>query len=167
MRCWQPGAGEPELFDWWRPLVAAAVRARRDEVPWPIHIDQFALMGRVDRPPRPAIWLYQHEGGGILPVDEDGQPYRFVPNRSGPGAGRFQEVTIRQAVWGACLPEHVEPVEFRHPAGPAWCDDGFDQAYADEPTGDEPDPRRWPPASASPPRRHRSGRRHLRLVADA
>ncbi len=157
MRCWQPEPGEPELFDWWRPLLAAAGRARREEVPWPIHIDEFALLGRVERSPRPAIWLYRHEGGGILPVDAGGQPYRFIPNRSGPSAGRFEEVTISQAIWGASLPDHVEPVGFRHPAASSWYDDGFEDAYADEP--EQP---AWPaPAPAA------RQRRHLRLVADA
>ena len=34
--------------------------ARRERMPWPIHLDDFMLMGRVDRGSRPAVWIYKH-----------------------------------------------------------------------------------------------------------
>ena len=114
MRWWTPGDGQPELFDWWRPLLLAARRAWVDEVPWPIHIDDFALLGRAERRSKPDVWAYaHHRSRGELYVDNDGQTYKFIPYQS--GGGRFAEIDIRTAVWRARLPDYVTPVWFHEP----------------------------------------------------
>jgi hypothetical protein len=137
MRWWEPLPAEAELFDWWRPLLAAGRRARDEKVHWPIDVDEFAFTGRVDRLPRPAIWVYEHRRSGKeLLVDAEGRTYKFVVYRSGPSLGRFAEIDIRAAIWRARLPEVVEPI---------W--------------SDEPRPSLGPGRSRRAPRR-----RHLRLV---
>ena len=108
MRWWQPNAGEPELIDWWRPLLAAARRARHEGVQWPIHPDEFELVGRVvragDARDEPDVWIYRHETAvGFLSVDADGGAYRFERDDELPGGGRFDPVTLGQAVWAAGL----------------------------------------------------------------
>lgn len=116
MRWWQPEPGEPELFDWWRPLLRASHRARIDEVPWPIYIDEFKLAGRIDRASRPPIWGYVHRRtDGELLVDDDGATYEFVRYRRGPQLGRFKEIGLRHAIWRARLPEVVEPIWYDEP----------------------------------------------------
>ena len=108
MRWWQPNAGEPELIDWWRPLLAAARRARHEGVQWPIHPDEFELVGRVVRGgddfDEPDVWIYRHETAvGFLAVDGEGGAYRFERDDELPGGGRFDPVTLGQAVWAAGL----------------------------------------------------------------
>jgi hypothetical protein len=110
MRWWRPPPGQPERLDWWRPLLFVSRRARQEQVPWPVHVGEFTLGGRVDRGPRPAVWVYVHERTGeeVL-ADDAGHTYDFVRYRSGPSIGRFKEIDVRQAVWRARLPHVVEP----------------------------------------------------------
>ena len=109
-RLWVPDPREPELAAWWQPLLRFARRARADRVPWPVHIDEFHLVGCVRRTRQP-VWLYRHlAGGGELAVAANGIPYRFIP--TAPGGGRFVETRVRPAVWAAGLPHVVEPVWF-------------------------------------------------------
>jgi hypothetical protein len=152
MRWWRPTAGEPELMEWWRPLLKASHRARLEEVPWPIHIDEFTLGGRVDRGSRPAVWVYVHRGSGreIL-ADDDGCTYEFVPHRSGRSLGRFKQIQVRHAVWRARLPDVVEPIWYEEPS-PRLVDGAAGNWWS----SDEPHP-----PSAEDVRE----RRHLRLVA--
>lgn len=176
MRWWTPRPGEVELLDWWRPLLAFARLAREEQLPWPIHLDEFACGGRVDRGPRPPIWVYAHrQSGGELLVDPAGRTYRFIEHRRGSSPGRFAEVDARRAMWLAGLPRVVAPVWYeppvRQPAG--WYgedDDGGaavdDVEHADGARG----------GSARAARRHARGaaahpagaggirRGHLRLV---
>ena len=74
MRWWEPTPEEPELFDWWRPLLRASHRARLAEVPWPIHVDEFSLAGYVERGRgRSLIWVYAHRvNRGEMLVDDGG-----------------------------------------------------------------------------------------------
>ena len=73
--------------------------------PWLIHLDEWDLWGRVIRPRLPDVWVYRHHvSGGEIFVDDTGQAYRFIPNRTG-NLGRFKEIPIRQAIWRSGLPE--------------------------------------------------------------
>ena len=116
MDLWRPPDDEPILHEWWLPLLAASRRAREERICWPLHVDEFALEGRIDRGTRPSIWVYVH-GGSLdeLLVDADGRAYEFVPHRSGRSPGRFKEIRLRHAIWRARIPDHVEPVWFDAP----------------------------------------------------
>jgi hypothetical protein len=119
MRFWSPDPGAPDLLDWWMPLVRAGRRALAEAVPWLIVVDEWDLAGRFQRHPRPDVWIYVHQQSGReLPVDDSGQPYRFIPNSTGPSSGRFKEISIRHAVWAAGLPDVSEGVWFEPPPGP-------------------------------------------------
>jgi hypothetical protein len=153
MRSWEPTPGEPELFDWWRPLLEASKRARWEEVPWPIHVDQFTLGGHVERGKKQAvIWVYVHRANqGEILADWGGQTYEFIRYRSGPQLGRFKRIDVRSAIWRARLPEVVKPIWYDEPSprlvqGAAGNWSSADQPHP--PTADEV----------------REGR-HLRLVA--
>jgi hypothetical protein len=141
MRWWQPSDGEVELWEWWAPLLAAGRRARRDLVPWPLNVDEFRLEGRIDRPPRPSVWVYRHRvGGGRIRCDSLGRTYVLRASAAGAFGARHVEVDVRRAVWAAGLPDVVRPVWFSPPPPP------------------EPD---WAP---EPPPSGSGGRRHLHLV---
>jgi hypothetical protein len=116
MRLWQPSPDEPELFDWWRPLLIVSRLVREERVPWPVHVDEFTFSGRVERGRRPAIWVYEHKrSGGEVLVDWSGQTYEFIRYRTGRQLGRFKEIEVRSAVWRARLPDFVEPVWYDAP----------------------------------------------------
>ncbi len=107
MQFWRPEPDTPYQFDWWLPLIRAGRRALEDEVPWLILLDEWELVGSVQRKGRPDIWTYLHrQARGELPVDMTGQAYKFIANRRGPSPGRFTEIDIRTAIWGAGVP-HV------------------------------------------------------------
>lgn len=109
MQWWEPDPTEPELWDWWAPLLLVARRARADRCPWPVHADEFVLSGRADRPPRPAVWVYVHHSWcGSIRADASGRTYVLR-------AGRHVEVGVRRAIWAARLPDVVEPVWFDAP----------------------------------------------------
>jgi hypothetical protein len=118
MRWWEPIPEEPELFDWWRPLLQASQRARWEEVQWPIHVEEFNLAGRVERGRRQAvIWVYTHRvNRGEILVDSGGQTYEFIRYRSGPQLGRFKDVDVRSAIWRARLPDVVKPIWYDAPS---------------------------------------------------
>jgi hypothetical protein len=105
MRWWQPNPRDPELLDWWRPLLTAARRARLEAVQWPIHPDEFELVGRVVRGGDGAdVWIYRHETAvGFLCVDAHGSAYRFDRDSDLPEGGSFAEIALGQAVWAAGL----------------------------------------------------------------
>src|SRR3546814_5112104 len=60
MDLWYPPDDQPHLLEWWRPLLLASRAARVERFPWPLHIDEVQLVGRVDRGSRGAIWVYRH-----------------------------------------------------------------------------------------------------------
>ena len=74
-----------------------------------MNVGEFTLGGRVDRDPRPAVWVYVHRRTSqeVL-ADSDGRTYNFVRYRSGRALGRFDEIDVRKAVWRARLPAVVE-----------------------------------------------------------
>lgn len=116
MELWSPPRDEPHLFEWWRPLVQASRLARVARFPWPVHIDEFRLAGRVVRGERPDVWIYEHHAnGGSLCVDDRGRTYRFVATPNGPSPGQFRRCALRAALWRAGLPEVVEPVAYGRP----------------------------------------------------
>jgi hypothetical protein len=164
MDLWYPPDDEAPLLEWWTPLLLAASALRRARVPWPIHLDDFTLMGRVDRATRPAVWIYKHNASGReLHVDAAGQTYKFTRTPNATSYGRFSACDIRTAVHQAGLPSYVEAVWYDEPplqAVPSW------PASIDAPEApSEPSP---PSHTATHPtrRRPRPGARrgHLTLI---
>lgn len=116
MDLWHPPTDQPHLLEWWRPLLLASRAARLDRCYWPIHIDEVMLMGRIDRPSRPAIWVYKHaESRGELYLDSTGRTYKFTKTPKAKSFGRFTPCDIRTAIWRADLPAFVEPVWYEEP----------------------------------------------------
>jgi hypothetical protein len=116
MDLWYPPKDRPHLLEWWRPLILASAAARHAQVPWPIHLDELVLVGRIDRPSKAAIWVYRHpEAGGELYLDGTGQAYRFTRTPKARGYGRFTPCDLERAIWAAGLPRVVEPVFYREP----------------------------------------------------
>jgi hypothetical protein len=92
-------------------------RARLDRFPWPVHLDDFRLAGRVKRQGRPDIWIYDHhENGGSVCIDATGQTYRFIATPNGKGVGQFRPCELRSALWRARLPDVVAPVSYDLPS---------------------------------------------------
>jgi hypothetical protein len=122
MELWYPPKDRPHLLEWWRPLMLASRAARLAEVPWPIHLDELVLVGRVDRASRPAIWVYRHPANdGELYLDSTGQAYEFHRTPRAKAYGRFTACSVDRAIWRARLPDVVEPIWY-HPerASRAW-----------------------------------------------
>jgi hypothetical protein len=120
MDLWYPPDDQPALLEWWSPLLLAAAAARREQVPWPIHPDEFELQGRVDRDARPCVWVYRHGGSGReLYLDDTGRPYKFTRTPNGRSYGRFTASDLRSAIHRAGLPAHVEPVWYDEPPVPS------------------------------------------------
>jgi hypothetical protein len=120
MDLWSPPHDAPHLFEWWRPLLLVSRRARIERFPWPVHLDEFRLAGRVRRQGRPDIWIYDHhENRGSVCVDATGQTYKFVATPRGKAVGRFQPCDLRTALWRARLPDVVDPVRYGEPAQPS------------------------------------------------
>src|SRR4051794_40972609 len=136
MDLWRPEPDEPELLAWWWPLVLASRAVRQNDTPWPINIEEFALIGRVEgTKKRPPIWVYRHrESAGHVFVDQHGATYKFIAYASGRVAGRFKRIPVRHAVWAAGLPDVVKSV---HGPRTRYVDDWDD---GDPPADVEPDP---------------------------
>jgi hypothetical protein len=115
MELWSPEPGADELFEWWRPLMLASRRARAERFPYPIHLDEFRLAGRVIRVGRPDVWIYDHRAnGGSVCVDDTGQAWRYVGSTT-PGAGSFRRCKLADALRRAGLPEVVPAVRYEAP----------------------------------------------------
>jgi hypothetical protein len=121
MDLWSPPHDAPHLLEWWRPLMLVSRRARLDRFPWPVHLDEFRLAGRVRRQGRPDVWIYDHhENRGSVCVDARGQTYRFFATPKGKGVGQFRPCELRSALWRARLPDVVEPVAYGPDATRGW-----------------------------------------------
>ena len=122
MDLWSPPHDAPHLLEWWRPLVLVSRRARLERFPWPVHLDEFRLAGRVNRQGRPDVWIYDHhENGGSVCVDATGQTYKFIATPRGKGVGQFRPCPVRTALWRARLPDVVAPIWFEEPPRqPQW-----------------------------------------------
>jgi hypothetical protein len=110
MRWWRPEPGEPELLDWYRPLLEVARRAREDQYPWCVHVDDFEVVGRVRRQGRPDVWVYACPASrGELLVDDHGATYRFLPTPNRPGPGQFRPLDLDAALWRCGVPYVIQP----------------------------------------------------------
>jgi hypothetical protein len=147
-------------------------RARRERFPWPVHLDEFRLAGRVNRQGRPDIWIYDHhENGGSVCVDATGQTYKFIATPNGKGVGQFRPCPVRTALWRARLPDVVAPIWFeeppRHPQWDEWA--AATEAGDDARPGDiDPDGPRGPDDTTEPAAEGRTRivrRGHLTLIA--
>ena len=151
MDLWYPPEDEAPLLEWWTPLLLAASAARRERLPWPIHLDDFMLMGRVDRGTRPAVWIYKHrDSRRELNLDATGQPYKFTRTPNGNSYGRFTACRIRQALVLADLPTFVEPVWYDEPpVAPAtpWREPAADEGEVASAPPTHPTRRRPPPGA--------------------
>jgi hypothetical protein len=126
MDLWSPPHDAPHLLEWWRPLMLVSRRARLDRFPWPVHLDEFRLAGRVNRQGRPDIWIYEHHAnGGSVCADARGETYKFTATPRARSVGRFTPCPVRTALWQARLPEVVEPIFFDQIPKVRW-DDSVD-----------------------------------------
>jgi hypothetical protein len=167
MDLWSPPHDAPHLLEWWRPLMLVSRCARLDRFPWPVHLDEFRLAGRVNRQGRPDIWIYDHHrNGGSVCADATGQTYKFVATPRARAVGRFSPCPVRTALWRARLPEVVEPMWHEEPKRAPWDDAWHPDAEADaDPAAAFDDGAGEPgvPAEVPPARVVRRG--HLTLVA--
>lgn len=153
MDLWYPPKDRPQLFEWWRPLILASRAARVAGSPWPIHVDEMILRGRIDRGSRAAIWVYANPvAGGELYLDSTGQAYRFTKAATGPSLGRFSPCSIEAAIVAARLPEIDDERQARaaHPAARAVAPGSVRGAGPTE----DPDDGLAAPEPAAEPKRH-------------
>lgn len=116
MELWSPPHDAPHLLEWWRPLMLLARRARSERIPWPVHLDEFRLAGRVKRQGRPDVWIYEHHAnGGSVCADHTGQTYKFMATPGGKGPGQFRQCPVGTALWRARLPDVVTPISYKVP----------------------------------------------------
>jgi len=144
MDLWYPPDDEAPLLEWWLPLLLASAAARRERVPWQIHVDEFRLRGRVDRAGRPAVWVYHHKDTDReLYVDGTGQAYRFVRTPNARSHGRFSKLDLRRAIQAAGLPRHVAPVWYDEPPAARYVEPTLplgddDEGWPDDATSADP-----------------------------
>ncbi|HEY9555953.1 MAG TPA: hypothetical protein VIR58_04420 [Acidimicrobiales bacterium] len=156
MDLWYPPNDQPHLLEWWRPLLLASRAARVERFPWPLHIDEVQLVGRVDRGSRGAIWVYRHsESRGEIYIDATGQTYKYTRTPNAKSHGRFNACPVRDALWRAALPTVVEPIWYDDPspalANRGWADEAYDAH--DEADGDGAAPGTEPRRTSAPRRR--------------
>jgi hypothetical protein len=148
---WEPGTEEPSLLAWFEPLIELGRRARGERIHWPVLVEDFELVRRVDRQGSTRVWSYRHRAtGGELHVDDAGATYGYLPHPSAAAGGRFVTMPLRRAVYAAGLHRQPEDLWYEFP--------GERQAV----TAGSFDP----PAPPSPGRAHRPprGRPHLVLL---
>jgi len=136
MDLWYPPKDRPHLLEWWRPLILASRAARLQRCPWPIHVDELVLRGRVSRKGRPDIWVYAHPGsGGELYLDDTGQTYTFTRTPRAKSYGRFLPCELLMAIWRARLPDVVAPVSYDNPPADhrIWASGTAPAGWADAP----------------------------------
>jgi len=79
----------PLPAEWFAPLKFVAASQVGERAAHFLDVEDFMVMARVIRPPRPKIVLYKHvHTRAYLNLDADGQAYRFVPVR-GSDQGRY------------------------------------------------------------------------------
>ena len=67
---------------WWAPLALACEQAAADRRHRYLDPDDFMVMGRIVRPPRPTIFLYKHRyTRAYLNLDATATAYRYHPPR--------------------------------------------------------------------------------------
>lgn len=168
MHVWQPAPAEVELLAWWRPLLLVSRRVVQQQMPWPVHFDEFQLIGRIDRPGRPAVWIYQHRvSQGCIHVDEYGQTYRYVSTPGRAASGRFEQITVQECVHLADLPEVTEPVEHWVPDRSVRLTGGGGRSPAQAPSASASRSAAAHPANHRNPSAINAGRRRLHAVPSA
>ena len=173
MKLWTPEPGEPELFEWWQPLVAAARAAMDAALPWPLSLDRFQFAGRIDRAGKPAIYAYAHVvNHGWIFVDPSGQAYEYV-ERPGRAVGAFRPVSLAEALRIAAI-DRVEDARLIYdeasPMLASFSDDDGDDDDGEWPEGAGRLGYADGSAVSRPVRRpaaRRARPRHLRLVPPA
>lgn len=116
---------QPRLASSWWPLHRVSRSAIHAGLPWPIHLDEFCIVGFHDRPRSPGIWVYVHtRTGAEIFVDGDGQTYRQTPLRDEPISGRFRPCDVRAAAERAGL--HRPQARAQTQAAGLPVDAGFD-----------------------------------------
>jgi hypothetical protein len=113
---WEPGPDDPTLLEWYEPLVELGRRARAERIHWPVLVEDFELVRRVDRQSAPRVWTYRHRGTeGELHVDDAGATYAYRPHPSAGAGGRFVATPIRRAVYAAELHRQPEDLWYEFP----------------------------------------------------
>ena len=88
----------PLSAEWIAPLQLIAARQAGERLVHFLDIDDFMIMARIVRPPRPTIVLYEHcYTRAYLNLDADGQAYRYVPMRRS-SHGRYDRQPLDQAL---------------------------------------------------------------------
>jgi hypothetical protein len=113
-RLWTPEPDEPVLAAWWRPLAQLSRRLRADLFHWPINLDEFDLVGRVDRLPLPRVWVYRHHRAmSELAVDDEGRTYEFRWSKGRRSLGRLKVISNRSSIHRAQLTDVIESISYR------------------------------------------------------
>lgn len=116
MRCWRPPADQPQQLDWWQPFLMVCRRAREIHFVWPLWLDEFELIGRVDRSGRPNVWIYRHQRARReLYCDEVGATYRLIATPRGSSPGQLRRCDLTRALFGSGLHNVVDPHWWKHP----------------------------------------------------
>lgn len=90
MEMHRPRPDEPELFAWWGALVRFAQLVHEEQIPWPVMIGEFSLVGHVVQALGRDVWVYVHtRSKREVFVDSDGQAYRRHPDRRTKAGARF------------------------------------------------------------------------------
>jgi hypothetical protein len=107
----RPRPDEPELFAWWGALVRFAQLVHEEQIPWPLMIGKFSLVGHVIRAKGRDVWVYAHtRSKREVFVDADGQAYRLHPDRR--TKARFMACSPRAVMYSAALPAVVDTVSY-------------------------------------------------------
>jgi hypothetical protein len=115
-RIWEPGSEEPVLLAWYAPLVELSRRCRAEHIHWPMLVEDFEVVRRVDRQRAPRVWTYRHRHtGGELHVDDRGGTYGYLPHASAAAGGRFVSMPLRRAVYAAQLHRQPEDLWYEFP----------------------------------------------------
>jgi hypothetical protein len=113
---WEPGDDDQPLLDWYRPLVELGRRARAERIHWPILVEDFEVVRRVDRQASSRVWTYRHRStGGELHVDDGGATFGYLPHPSAGAGGRFVATPLRRAVYAAALHRQPEDLWYEFP----------------------------------------------------
>ena len=156
---WEPGAAEPVLLEWFAPLMQLGQRAREERIHWPVLVEDFELVRRVERTSAPHVWTYRHrQTDGELHIDATGATYNSLPHPSAGAGGRFVATPLRRAVYAAQLHRQPEDLWYEFPGDRAQ-HAALAGAFHGPPDGDQSHGHERPAAHA-PRRRHR----HLVLI---
>ena len=113
---WEPGPDDPPLLEWFAPLVELGRRARAERIHWPMLVEDFELVRRVDRQRRHGCGPTATAGtGGELHVDDAGATYDYRPHPSAGAGGRFVATPLRRAVYAAELHRQPEDLWYEFP----------------------------------------------------